>query len=263
MNFNKDTIIQYYTEKYDEDFRFKKDKAHLAEFLVTKEYLLRFINKDSKILELGAGSGVYTQIFSDLGCDITVTDLVPKHVEILKEKFKNYKNVKVDIANALNLEKFTEKYDVILCMGPLYHIQDKTERLTVIDNIYDRLKPNGYAFFAFCLQDNALVHYVFGNGANAKKELSEIKYDTKTATVVENTNSNFVLNKITDIDDLFKNYNEVFRFAQDGCASIISNWLNDMTEEDYKLFIEYLIATATRPDLMGYSGHIISVIKKN
>ena len=262
MEFNKDSIIKYYTEKYDEDFRFKKDKAHLAEFLVTKEYLLKFIKKDSKILELGAGGGAYTKLFADMGCNITATDLVPKHVEILKEKFKDYSNVKVDVANALNLENFKEKYDIILCMGPLYHISNKKERLTVIENVYDRLNENGYAFFAFCLQDNAIVHYSFGNGESAKKTLSEIKYDAKTATVVENTNSNFVLNKITDIDDLFKNYNEVFRFAQDGCSSIISNYLNEMNDEDYGLFVEYLIATATRPDLMGYSGHIISVIKK-
>ncbi|WP_029318958.1 hypothetical protein [Butyrivibrio sp. AE3004] len=55
---------------------------------------------------------------------------------------------------------------------------------------------------------------------------------------------------------------KVCRFAQDGISQIISKYVNSMSEESYSEWINYLIATAERADLMGYSDHIVQVIRK-
>ncbi len=66
------------------------------------------------------------------------------------------------------------------------------------------------------------------------------------------------------IDTVCKEYDaeKVCRFAQDGMSQIIAGYVNKMSEESYSEWIQYLIATAERSDLMGYSDHIVQVIKK-
>ena len=55
---------------------------------------------------------------------------------------------------------------------------------------------------------------------------------------------------------------KVCRFAQDGISQLLSKYVNSMSEESFKEWIQYLIATAERNDLMGYSDHIVQVLKK-
>ncbi|NLM96798.1 MAG: class I SAM-dependent methyltransferase, partial [Halanaerobiaceae bacterium] len=62
--------------------------------------------------------------------------------------------------NALKLEDYeTEKYDVILLMGPLYHLVDERDRKSVVEGSLRLLKPDGIIFASFIsnyapLQDN-------------------------------------------------------------------------------------------------------------
>jgi len=39
--------------------------------------------------------------------------------------------------------------------------------------------------------------------------------------------------------------------------------LNNMSENSYNEWIQYLKATAERPDLMGYSNHVVQIFIKN
>ena len=55
---------------------------------------------------------------------------------------------------------------------------------------------------------------------------------------------------------------KVCRFAQDGLSQIISSSVNTMSDESYSEWVQYLIATAERPDLMGFSDHIVQVLSK-
>lgn len=35
-----------------------------------------------------------------------------------------------------------------------------------------------------------------------------------------------------------------------------------MTEDEYRLFVDYHLSICERDDLIGYSGHILSIIEK-
>ena len=52
------------------------------------------------------------------------------------------------------------------------------------------------------------------------------------------------------------------RFAQDGLSHVIRDSVNNMSEASYNEWLQYLIATAERPDLMGYSNHVVQVFIK-
>ena len=39
--------------------------------------------------------------------------------------------------------------------------------------------------------------------------------------------------------------------------------INSMTDEEYKMFVNYHLSICEREDLIGYSCHILSIIEKN
>ena len=38
--------------------------------------------------------------------------------------------------------------------------------------------------------------------------------------------------------------------------------IDNMTDEEYKMFVNYHLSICEREDLIGYSGHILSIIEK-
>ena len=103
---------------------------------------------------------------------------------------------------------------------------------------------------------------------NLAIEITTIGYDRETALVTENTGSSRILDTMMVVDELINavcqenNADKVCRFSQDGISQIISESVNSMNEASYKEWIQYLLATAERPDLMGFSDHIVQVLEK-
>ncbi len=48
----------------------------------------------------------------------------------------------------------------------------------------------------------------------------------------------------------------------DGVGKIIASKINEMTDEEYDLYVKYHLSICEREDLMGYSGHILSITRK-
>lgn len=51
--------------------------------------------------------------------------------------------------NALELEEYKQEYDVILLMGPLYHLIEQTDRKAVVEGVLRLLKPKGIIVASF------------------------------------------------------------------------------------------------------------------
>lgn len=52
-------IIEYYNS-YNEDDRLKS-KTHLPEYIISMKYIKKYLTNNSKILEIGAGTGRYSE----------------------------------------------------------------------------------------------------------------------------------------------------------------------------------------------------------
>ena len=58
MKKNIENIIkEYYSNDYQEDGRLTQDKVHHIEFLTTIKYIDKYLKKENRILEVGAGTG--------------------------------------------------------------------------------------------------------------------------------------------------------------------------------------------------------------
>jgi len=120
-----ENVIKYY-ENYDEDGRFFRDNAHMIEYLTTIHYFNRLFTPGSRILDVCAGTGRYSFYLADKGYLVTACDLVEHNVNIIKYKPNANKLTDISVCNALDLSRFEKNsFDVVLCMGALYHYKLK------------------------------------------------------------------------------------------------------------------------------------------
>lgn len=98
--------------------------------------------ENPKILDLGAGTGILTQLIyqQHTNSNITLVDLSTKMLNIAREKFKD-KNFKYLEANYLTYD-FKEKYDIIVSSLSIHHLTDEEKQL-LYKRIYDMLTPEG------------------------------------------------------------------------------------------------------------------------
>lgn len=136
--------IEKYYEGYDEDSRLIKDNSHRVEFITTTHVLDDKIKAGSKILDVGAETGRYSSYYFSKGNKITALDIVPKNVEIMKEKFKavDSESLEIKLGDAKDLSLFeSNTFDVVLCLGPIYHLLKQEDRIKCIDECLRVLKP--------------------------------------------------------------------------------------------------------------------------
>ena len=149
INKYKDIIIDKYAE-YDEDARLVSDRGHNVEYLTTMRYIQKFLKPGNKILEIGAATGRYSIALAKMGYEVTVVDLVPKHVEIMKSKTRRLKNFKCMVADVLDLKMFEDKsFDMVLNFGPMYHLFNTRDKNRAIKETLRVAKKGGICMFAY------------------------------------------------------------------------------------------------------------------
>lgn len=85
-----------------------------------RENLLSWYNFKEKasILEVGAGCGAITGIFLEKRMDVTAVELTKRRADIIRERYKDNKNLKVYDGN-IHKQKLTQKFDYVTLIGVL------------------------------------------------------------------------------------------------------------------------------------------------
>ena len=116
---------------------------YIKSMFVNKNDNFKTSNKPLKnldILDLGCGGGLVCEPLARLGANITGFDFVKQNIDIAKKHAKDSNlNIKYSHQN-LNSFKLSSKYDAILILEVLEHIEDWKK---IIINIKRLLKPKG------------------------------------------------------------------------------------------------------------------------
>lgn len=130
------------------------------EFLLTCRYLDKYIKPGDKVLDIGGGPGRYSIYLAQKGCDVTLFDLSSGNIAFAKEKANEYR-VKIDTVEGdarFVAGAFTEKFDHVLLMGPLYHLLTEPERTQAISSSLEILKNNGTFFATFISMMGGMIY---------------------------------------------------------------------------------------------------------
>ena len=146
-----DRIAAHYG-KENESQRLRSGRGEL-EFVRTKQILEQYLPNESglSIADVGGGSGPYAFWLAGKGHRVSLFDLVPEHIEEAVSINKNAPNplTRIETADVRSLELGSQKYDVVLLLGPMYHLTSAQERSHVLRRAADWLSPNGVGFVAY------------------------------------------------------------------------------------------------------------------
>ncbi len=138
---------------YDDDVLYEWQRLERCpiEYGVTLRYMERYYDKGAKVLDVGGGPGRYAIHLAKQGHDVTLVDLSAGNVAFAKEQAKrDGVHIKAIHGNALHLDQhIDETYDIVQCMGPLYHLLEEKDRMTCIEQCLKRLKKGGLFVAAF------------------------------------------------------------------------------------------------------------------
>ena len=102
-------------------------------------------NRDSKVLDIGFGTGVLTSKLYENGHQIHGIDFSSKMISIAKMKMPNANLLEWDITNGLPPEIQHCQYDSIVSTYALHHLTDE-EKVLFIRNLLPLLKEGGKIF---------------------------------------------------------------------------------------------------------------------
>jgi S-adenosylmethionine-dependent methyltransferase len=125
---------------------------HRMEFLTTLRAMNEFIPPRSTNLDVGAGPGRYSIELAKAGHIVTLLDLSPRNVELARQKASNQGAAIAEFVcgKALDLSRFVDSsFEVVLLVGPLYHLVEPSDRDLAINEALRVLKPNGLLFASF------------------------------------------------------------------------------------------------------------------
>ena len=252
--------IEKYYNKFNEDKRLLSRHGQV-EFTITMDYILKTIGdkKSLDILDLGAGTGRYSNKLHNLGHNVTAVELVKKNLSVLKQ---NYPNLKAIQGNALNLKKLKDNsFDITLVFGPMYHVFTMEDKLKVLSEAKRVTKPNGYIFVAYLMNEYAVITYAFKekNLLNCIKE-GKLTDNFETKTNEQDLYSYIRLEQINELNNIAKLKREKI-IAVDGPTDYIRPVINKMTEEEFNISIQYQKSICERQDLIGASSHTRDILK--
>jgi len=264
MDDKLNSLLNNYYNEYMEDERLFKDKMHHIEFITTTRYIEKYLKKGDKILEVGAGTGRYSLYYAKQGYQVDAIELVQNNIDVFKSHIEDGMNVKISQGNATDLSMYDDNtFDITLVLGPLYHLFDKEKQKKAIEEAIRVTKKGGIINIAFILFDSSIVSsgFVYGELIGNVGTGKRIKDDYTPNNMEENI---FYLMYLKEVKELINSYSvDVLHYVStDGLGRIIMDTINNMSDEMYNHYINYHLSTCEREDLIGYSGHILSIVRK-
>lgn len=249
-------IIDYYN-KLNEEKRLFMDYNHTVEYITNMAYIKNIIKKNSKVLDICAGSGNYSFKLAKSGHEVTAGGFVENQIDILEEKQKNNAILsEICKIQPTDLSKFNDNYfDLVLCIGPFYILNKEECEIALIEALRV-LKPSGCVVISY-INKNAVCLKTISDNLKNIDDVMNI-YNNKLYKDI------FKLYNPSEIESLLSGFRVtiVNHFGSDGIGYRIPTMVNESNKEDYNKWLKYHLATCEDKNILGYSLHGTIIIRK-
>ncbi|GAA0885689.1 hypothetical protein GCM10009120_42880 [Sphingobacterium siyangense subsp. cladoniae] len=263
--------IELFYNRASEETRLDKGMG-VFEFERIKSLVEKYIpTSSSKIIDIGGGTGKYSEWLAKKGHQVHLVEPVAKHIQIAQSRANRLKNkFFVHLGEARKLE-FPDNYaDLIILHGPLYHLQKKEDRDLAICEAKRILKNDGIILgFAINYTASTLVGLL--NGLIHKKPFFEMCKE-ELIRGMHNPPDDFpwllaeaFYHKPEQLKDEFINQGLAYlnTYAVEGMAWLDKEYFaNMLNNKKRRTLMELIQVTENDSYLLPFSPHMMIAVQK-
>jgi SAM-dependent methyltransferase len=233
------------------------DAGLLAPYAEQLEYAQELVQGKALYVPGNTGEQHY---FTVLGTDI---DEFNARNPLYKRSSSEGLSLSAEVCNILDMSGFGEaSFDVVLCMGALYHLFTAEDRKRAVDECLRVLKPGGLFAAAYISRHAQLILALAHKGMEkydaALECIENGVFDAEDGALVFYRSTPSEIISLMASVDLEKQY----MVAADGAAHIIAELINNMNPSDFDRWLQYHYSTCEDETLLGYSLHGLYIGRK-
>jgi len=273
-NQSNDPIAEFYDRNPENEWnRLFITPYRRLEFEVVHYFVDRYLPPQGRILDLGGGPGRYTISLAKKGYKASLVDISPANIEFARKKIAGCgaaENVETLIAaDARRLPLFeAETFDAVLCMGPLYHLVEKSERLQCLRECARIMKPEAPLFVTL------LPRWTYLRDALRAGTFEKVTEDQRAAVaeILQRGHSNAA--QIPNA--YFCHPNELAQWFLEtgfdlvemaschGFASFMDEKVNDVARDAsaWQSLIRWVLESCTDPAALASAEHLLGIGKR-
>ncbi len=266
------SIAKFYEESDEGDRLFSG--LGLLEFERTKRILKRFLPAPpATVLDVGGGTGPYSLWLAKLGYEVHLIEPSPKLVGQARQSSQKQTDAPLAscvVGDARSLDFQDEIAEIILMLGPLYHLTEKKERGIALRETHRILKKDGVLFAAaiarFASAIDVLVHDLIKDPFMfdaIKQNITSGQHHNPTKSIFNFTDAFFhlPLELKKEIEDADFSVEQLFPI--EGIGAVVRNFDKLWKDEKQRnRLLELLELTEKEDCIMGISPHLLCVARK-
>lgn len=237
------------------------------EFVRTKELLSRHLPEPpAVVLDVGGGPGAYATWLAARGYEVHLLDPIELHVRQAREAGV----ASAEIGDARALPQADASADAVLLLGPLYHLQERADRLRALEEARRVLRPGGLlaaaAITRFAstfdgLRRDLLLDPAFEQGV--ERSLREGRHENPGREPERFTTAYFHLPGELEQEVRDAGLELIGVLAIEGVgefAQDIGAWLDDPVRRG--VLLRAIARVEAEPTLIGASPHVLALARR-
>ena len=265
------TINTFYNSTQMETDRLGQHVFQL-EKIRTQEIILRYLRSPANIADIGGATGAYSFWLHDMGHNVHLLDAAEFHIEAATKISitENKSLASILLGDARQLPYDDAQFDLVLLFGPLYHLQEKEDRVKSIAEAKRVLRKGGVLLAATITRYASLFDGfwqgfiddpAFENIVN--QDLEDGNHFNPINHPMYFTDAHFHTQK--EIGEEFTTAG-LFKFntiAIEGFGWLTPNFMERWNDEDSRnKMLHYIKLTENDPVMIGMSAHVMTIARK-
>ncbi len=268
---DESNVARHYNEAFFDDELARLPQESPVELAVTRRWLRRVAKTGDGAAEIGVGGGHYTEFLARLGCGLHLVDVSERLLDAAVEKLRRA-GLEDRIASRLHASGARLKslpsgsVDLVLLMGPLYHLRSLAERQRSVQESARILKRGG-TLFAAGINRLSYLRDLFRMNPSLVSErvafhqqyLRDGNLDPDHAPPIGHAH----MTTATEFVTLFEGKFEEVVFL--GVESFTTPWqkiFSDLPASEAELWLDLVEETGQTPEGLGQSDHFLFVGRK-
>jgi SAM-dependent methyltransferase len=239
-----------------------------VERAMMERHLARFVPENSIVADIGVGAGHYDEFLARRGCGLYLADvsggLLDATVARLVSGGLSESILDARVASATDLAHLTgSSCDAVLMLGPLYHLLTLDERRRAVREARRILRSEGVLMAAGCNRVAGLASgYLLDPGTCVelrdvyRRFLEDGLVDPELAPTMGHAH----FTTVAEFKALFEDdFEELLLAGIESLTATRQDLFLDLSGELQQAWLEFVEATAPRPEGIAMSGHFLFV----